>query len=124
MKYKGAVVKNSEGLTFVFIDNKEKNIITDGFPILDPEGYYIDLELYQIYLTYVNFADGTLPVTVDYASEKNFEDIYISMEDLQIVSLSSDGGKTETPIHEIIENGDFASILREFFDDDSIYYEK
>lgn len=122
MIYKGVVLKNQHDKLFAFIE-KENGEYADGFPISDGQGYYTNMEFTQLFCVYVELFDGTLPVTFDYSMNRKFEDIFIKIEDLQMVSFAKEeNGVEDTPIYQIIEDGHFKLVLKELFVDKNIYY--
>jgi hypothetical protein len=118
MIYKCGVIKSPTSGIYLFV--QQEGGISDGYPLSDAEDIYITLTNSQISVGVVEFLDGTENVAFEDAVENDFNNIFVKINDYKFVTIQNEFGE-DANIVQVIENGEFESMLQELFNDNEIY---
>lgn len=115
-EYKG-VVALIKGDYYLFMERKNGEP-TDSIPISNTNNVYSKLKNTQLQLVSVLLFDGTEPMELEYILENrpNFEDIFIKIKDLDLITIIDNTEIKEVNIINLINDNSFYDIFKELME--------
>ena len=118
MRYKCAIIKRPNG-PYAFVLGSDGKI-HDAKMISDSENTYMDLKETQVAMAWIEFRDGTEPVTMEDADSLDI--VFMQITDSNIVTLSRED--VDVTVENIRDRGELGLVLEELFENTDLYDEK